>query len=343
MVMKKIHIVLPVLALLPCLLVVLNDRGTHGSIADNIVFREKLSEYGLYEGRLSDRKPSKEVEHMAIASPLFTDYAEKQRLVLLPMGQKMKARGNGLPDFPNGTIIAKTFFYPNGTADRTVSDHTSEYVFGRKTEWILETRLLVLHEGRWNAAAYRWNAQQDDALLLKEGIAVPVSFTDGKGRTRTTDYNIPSRADCLSCHRQNDGIFPIGLKMRNMNIPIQRDGATVNQLEYLERKGKLERTYGAQIAPAVDYRNEREPLDGRARAYLDINCAHCHQPSGTAYATRLDLRLETPIHRTEILPKQGKIAYRMTTEGDLHMPRIGTTVRHEEGIKLVLDYIKNAK
>lgn len=327
--MKKSHIVILTLLLLPCILILLNDRGISGTIEDNMVFKQKLSEYGLYQGKLSDLVPCEEAETIEIASALFTDYAEKQRIILLPKGQKMKAKGNGLPDFPDGTIIAKTFFYQNKTNEKANTTH------------LLETRLLIKYQDQWNASTYQWNDTQSEAYLIKNGATVPVAFVDEKGNSKTTNYKIPSRTDCISCHRQNDKIFPIGLKLSNINTTVNREQHTVNQLEYLEQKGKLEITDISHIASAVDYRNENEPLEIRARAYLDINCAHCHNPNGTGYITQLDLRNETPIHQTGIWLKQGKIAYRMTISGELHMPKTGTTIPHDEGIQLILNYIKN--
>jgi hypothetical protein len=32
------------------------------------------------------------------------------------------------------------------------------------------------------------------------------------------------------------------------------------------------------------------PIPARARAYLDVNCAHCHNPQGPAHTSGLDLR-----------------------------------------------------
>ena len=32
-------------------------------------------------------------------------------------------------------------------------------------------------------------------------------------------------------------------------------------------------------------------MSGRARAWLDVNCAHCHSPGGSARTSGLDLRL----------------------------------------------------
>src|SRR5690606_30232616 len=45
---------------------------------------------------------------------------------------------------------------------------------------------------------------------------------------------------------------------------------------------------GLPHVPAMD--DATAPLALRANAYLDINCAHCHNPNGLASITRLDLR-----------------------------------------------------
>lgn len=327
--MKRSYIILIAVILVPCLLMLLNNGGITAKIEDNIVFKEKLSEYGLFEGNISDLNPCDGAFIMEIASSLFTDYAEKHRIILLPNGQKLKSNGDELPDFPDGTIIAKTFFYPNR--------RTGDLV----TRSILETRLLIKNNSQWNAATYQWNGTQDEAFLLQDGATLPVVFEDKKGNSRTIDYKIPSRADCISCHRQSDKILPIGPKLRNMNIDVIREERTINQLAYLKEQDKLDIASIDEIEPTIDYRDESQPIEERARAYLDINCAHCHRPNGIAGITQLDLRYDTPIIETGIWLKHGKIAARMTAHGEMRMPQKGTTILHEEGLQLVLDYIQN--
>lgn len=326
--MNKAYIVLLGIIFIPALLIVLNDNGINSNIEDNIEFKKKLSQYGLFQGKLSDLTPIAEAEQLEVSSALFTDYAEKQRILVLPQGGKMVARGSGLPDFPDGTILAKTFFYV---------DTVRKLGAGKR---IIETRLLIKHKSQWNAATYRWNERQDDAFLLTTGDTVAVTFWDEKRRHRKTAYKIPSRADCIACHRQGSGLFPIGPKLRNLNVQIDREDKRVNQLAYLRQRGKLELKSLAAIDKMTDYKALSTPLDQRARAYLDINCAHCHSPGGIGGITQLDLRYETPVNETGILFKQAKIAGRITISGELHMPKIGTTVPHDEGIRLILDYIE---
>jgi len=39
-------------------------------------------------------------------------------------------------------------------------------------------------------------------------------------------------------------------------------------------------TDDAHAPKNADWRDTHQPLDARARAYLDINCGHCHNPKG---------------------------------------------------------------
>ncbi len=201
--------------LIPILFIVLNNKARGKVSKDNIIFRDKLSDYGLFKGKIADLVPNDQGISYELASALFTDYAEKKRVIFLPKGKKIVASDHGLPNFPDGTIIAKTFFYPKrGTSQESKSI-------------LLETRLLINESGQWNAATYQWNSTQDEAFLLADSAAVPVLFLDGKSVKRQTNYIIPSRTDCIACHRQGDRILPIGPKIRNLNRVVLRDRDTI--------------------------------------------------------------------------------------------------------------------
>ncbi|WP_286860862.1 MULTISPECIES: hypothetical protein [Sphingobacterium] len=212
--MKKAIILMGIL-LIPILFIVLNNKARGKVSKDNIIFRDKLSDYGLFKGKIADLVPNDQGISYELASALFTDYAEKKRVIFLPKGKKIVASDHGLPNFPDGTIIAKTFFYPKrGTSQESKSI-------------LLETRLLINESGQWNAATYQWNSTQDEAFLLADSAAVPVLFLDGKSVKRQTNYIIPSRTDCIACHRQGDRILPIGPKIRNLNRVVLRDRDTI--------------------------------------------------------------------------------------------------------------------
>ncbi|HCX56918.1 MULTISPECIES: hypothetical protein [Sphingobacterium] len=328
--MKKVLILMGIL-LIPIFFIVLNNTG-RGTIAkDNIVFRDKLSDYNLFKGKIADLVPNDQGISYELASTLFTDYTDKKRVIFLPRGKKMIASDDGLPSFPDGTLIAKTFFYPQKDAA------------GDVRQQLLETRLLIYKDGQWNAATYQWNAAQDEALLLMDSASVHVSFLDSKGDERQTNYIIPSRNDCMACHRQGNQLFPICPKIRNLNRIIGHDGDSIQQLVQLTKQGALDLKSFKSFTNLPSYDDLAQSTASRARAYLEINCAHCHNPKGTAYMTMLDLRYESPMHETGIWLKQAKIIGRMSTLGEMHMPQKGTTVLHDEGILLIKTYLKTLK
>lgn len=286
-------------------------------ISNNITFKDKLSEYGLFKTALV---PAAGVTTIEIASTLFTDYAEKQRLLKIPAGTKVILQGDSLPVFPDGTIIAKTFYYTKDSSRQ-----------------IIETRLLLLQHNKWNAATYRWNEDQQDARLLNEGATVPVTL----GKNRTIAYRIPAQADCASCHRSGHDLSPIGPKAANLNIIVNREGIRQNQLSYLMHKGILAPADVRSISVLPDYNDTSVSITARARAYLEINCAHCHSSTGMAANTSLMLGYFTPYNQTGIEFNKQNMIIRMTTMGELHMPKIGTTIVHQEGLQLVKQYIRS--
>lgn len=299
------------------LLINIACNHTPAVISNHIAFEQRLSAYRLFKTALV---PAEGVTIIEIASALFTDYAEKQRLLKLPAGKKVILRGDSLPIFPEGTIIAKTFYYTEDT-----------------NRQIIETRLLLLKYHEWNAATYRWQEDQQDATLLTEGAIVPVNI----GKHKTTAYRIPGQSDCASCHRSGNALSPIGPKAANLNITVSRDGIRQNQLSWLMKKGIFEQADLSSIASLPDYNDTTLPVTARARAYLDINCAHCHQSTGMAAHTSLKLGYFTPYDQTGIEFNRQQIIIRMTTMGEFHMPKIGTTMIHAEGLQLVKQYIKD--
>lgn len=80
-------------------------------VKNNMTFPTKLSELKVYQGNMKGLMPAEGVYEYKLASSLFTDYAQKQRLVKLPVGTSMKVLDSELPNFPEETIIVKTFFY----------------------------------------------------------------------------------------------------------------------------------------------------------------------------------------------------------------------------------------
>ena len=83
-------------------------------------------------------------------------------------------------------------------------------------------------------------------------------------------------------------IEPIGLKARHLNRDHQYDAGLENQLQHLAALGYLTGAPAPAQAPRnAVWNDERQPVEARARAYLDINCGHCHNGKGPANTSGL--------------------------------------------------------
>lgn len=306
------------------------DNWALSEIPNNHNFQHLLSEYELFKGNMNELNPSDDVKKFELTTELFTDYAYKQRLFKLPSGTTITVKNDGTFIFPNGTIISKTFYYPTVEDDSDLELH------------IIETRLLLKEDNKWNVAVYEWDREQTEAFLINEGTKRNVKWMDDDGNIRTTRYRIPSLAECTTCHQAIEKVVPIGPKLSNMNHEITVNQKNINQLEYLESAGVITsfNRNGIQFLP--DWNNTDYPLEKRARAYLDVNCAHCHSSTGIADHTSLFLSYDHSLNQSGISQKRNQIERRMQSRwrGE-KMPMIGTTVIHDEGVELIKEYLKS--
>ena len=86
----------------------------------------------------------------------------------------------------------------------------------------------------------------------------------------------------------------LGPKARNLNHEVAlAGGGRTNQLERWRRAALLDGAPPPAARPHLAaWDDPRESLDARARAYLDVNCAHCHNPAGSASNSGLFLTAE---------------------------------------------------
>lgn len=297
------------------------------------------------------RRPNVGLTPYGLNTPLFSDYAEKTRYLYLPPGAKARYRATGALDLPVGATLVKTFAYP---ADFRQPDEKVRF---------LETRLLIHRKSGWTALAYVWNAEQTRAVLKRAGTRLDVSFIDAHGAQRQVDYAVPNANQCKECHSLSKQIAPIGVKARNLNGVFAYAAGPENQLAHWTRTGILEGAPAPKKAPRTAvWDNPAEPLEARARAYLDGNCAHCHNARGMASNSGLFLDLEETnpsligVGKRPVAAGRGSgglefaiapgqpdasiLVHRMaSTEPGVMMPELGRSLVHEEGLALVRDYI----
>jgi hypothetical protein len=125
-------------------------------------FKEKLSDYNFFQGRLTELKPRPGLISYELVTPLFTDYAVKDRFILLPQSKAIHYTSEGVLGFPDSTIIIKNFAYRN-------VDHQ---------KIMIETRLLVKDpaDSKWKVMNYLWNSDQTDAVKHIIGANVPITL-----------------------------------------------------------------------------------------------------------------------------------------------------------------------
>lgn len=335
---------------------------------------EKLSDWHLMAVASSKLQLNKDVVPYDLNTPLFTDYAHKLRTVWMPKGQSAVYNADTTFDFPVGTIISKTFYYPKGSDGKTVLanyDSDGDQLDTTKVR-LIETRLLVRRANGWIALPYVWNADQTDAVLSRTGDQIPLDVTHDDKRVNQLTYVVPNVNQCASCHVadvKSRQFQPIGPKARHLNRDYTYGGVSANQLAYLARIGYLSGVPAdaAKAAPRnANWRDTTQAVDARARAYLDINCAHCHNDKGAANTTALHLNVGAPadLHlglckppvaagagtggRSHDIapgkPDDSIMLYRlMSAEPGVMMPELGRGSVHQEGVALIREWIAAMK
>ena len=158
-------------------------------------------------------------------------------------------------------------------------------------------------------------------------------------------------------------MFPIGPKARNINSDYAYKDGIENQIVKWKKLGYL-----AAHPPLEDIDKVAKwdmpgtgTLDKRARAWLDVNCAHCHNYNGPANNTGLFLDYyetnlkalgiyKTPVaagrgsgkFKYDIVPghpEESILIYRYeSTDPGIMMPELGRTMGHEEGLDLIKEW-----
>jgi uncharacterized repeat protein (TIGR03806 family) len=300
----------------------------------------KLSETGLFTS-LAKLTPAENLIAYEVNAPLWSDNAEKSRFFVLPEGKSLGFRSQGSWEVPVGAILVKNF----------------EITIERKKR-ILETRLIKRIADGWEAATYVWNRNGKDAELLPNGKQVEI----GGLRTRQS-WHAPSSSECASCHVDAAG-YVLGLSTAQLN----RDSADgkLNQIRDWVKKGIVHLPANVNLETANQFcspYDEDAALETRARVWLDVNCAMCHQPNGPGNAN-IDLRYATSLEGTKTIdvppaqgdlgivdakliapghPERSLMSHRIETLSQGRMPILGSNLVDEKAVKLLNEWIRSMR
>ena len=304
-----------------------------------------LSEFGFFQD-MQNQIPAEGVHPYSLVSPLFSDQTDKLRFVYVPEGQKLGYVKDKVFIFPVGSTLIKTFAYLN--------------MNGPLEQQLLETRLLINTNAGWKAISYVWNEEQTDAKRAIAGATIPTSFLNSQGELVAVRYRAPNQNQCKECHQVNKVMTPIGPKARNMNKDLNYQSGEMNQLLYWAALGWIDQKLDS--TPISSYTDVNASLNNRARAYLDINCGHCHIPGGSADTTGLYLNLiEENQEKLGIFKKpvaagraSGNLKYSIvpghsddsimlfrmkSLDPGIMMPESGRALADDTGIKLIKNWI----
>ena len=334
-------------------LLVLGTAGVGRETAANLPAteaREKalplLSDYGFFEGALTDFAPADNVYPYALNTPLFSDYAHKARFIYLPEDSTMTWDDVEVFDMPVGAAIVKHFYYLNDERDTSL---------GKR---MIETRILKHTEKGWKAWGYAWNDEQTDAEYKPLGVKTGVDWKDADGKPRHVDYESPNQFQCKSCHSYNGDMRPIGPAARQLH------GGETDYAAHWADAGLLTGAPADRNTwPSMNWRAEGISTEAAARAYLDANCGYCHRHEGPASTSGLFLHdryatgPETGVRKSPVAAGKGSggrkydiypgkpdksiLYYRMASnDAAVRMPEVGRSVAHEEGLAVVRAWIE---
>lgn len=306
-----------------------------------------LSDYGFFKDA-SGREPGEGVIPYDLINPLFSDHAAKHRAVFVPPGEKVQYDPDNAFAFPVGAVLIKTFAF---APDMRTPDDGERYI---------ETRLLIHKADGWEAIPYIWNEEQTEARYAPVGAKRQIDTIAPDGEAISIHYAIPNKNQCKTCHASGHEVTPIGPKARNLN---HEGPAGVNQIADWTDRGVLAGAPAPDAAPrAPSAFDSAQPIEGRARAWLDINCAHCHKADGGASNSGLflDWHETDPtgwgIRKRPVaagrgagddlfviepgVPDHSILVGRMeSTEPGVLMPELGRTVVDHRSIELIRAWI----
>jgi len=327
----------------------------------SISFPRSLARTGLFAS-VKDQAPAAGVVPYSINAELWSDHAAAERWMAVPDRGLVVADASGGWKAPEGSVLA-----------RTVS---LELELGNpKSRRRLETQILHFESGSWRPYTYAWDEDQADATLVDaEGGSRTLRIKDpgAPGGERVQTYRLHGRSECVLCHNPwvelkttvygRQSASPLAFHTAQLNRETGPKGASRNQIQAWRGAsllgGPAEGDARRMPRLANPYDRKAGP-EARARSYLDVNCAHCHQ-FGAGGSANIVLSASASLGETKAmgaLPMQGGFGiddariispgdpegsvlyYRMAKHGGGRMPRIGSALVDEAGVDLIREWI----
>ena len=306
-------------------------------------FPGRLSETGIFAST-ARHVPAPGVVPYEINAGVWSDGARARRLLAVSGWQSVKIddTNDGRWTLPDGSAVARTLELSTSLGPRRV-----------------ETQLMYREHGAWRFYTYAWNEAQTDAdLVPEEGEerAVP-----GQPQRR---WRYAGRSECAVCHTAQTE-FTIGLSTAQLNCDgdLSALGRRVeNQIVALAEVGMLKPGPAATLEHwprKTSPFDATQPLEARARAYLDVNCSHCHRLNGVGGRAAFQLVESIPLNRAGLIggqplvpllgtdakiitpgsPERSELFHRLSLTGGGRMPLLGTQQTDREGVELIRRWI----
>ena len=259
------------------------------SLLNVSTFPQNLSDTGVFAD-LTDLSPAPGLLPYSVNVPSWSDFAIKRHWFIVPDGLgDFTYNHDGAWGVPDGTVWVQHF-----DLDLTRGNPA--------TRRRVETRLLVKNPAGISGVSYRWNDAQTGATLAPDaGVDIPFNVIES-GVPRVQTWRIPSRAECTACHTSQAG-FALSFTTRQLNLAGDMNGFSGNQIGLLEAHGFLTNSADSPNLLPRHVRPDENAysIEARVRSYLDVNCANCHRPGGTAAPSVWDGRVQVILAQTGLL------------------------------------------
>ena len=361
-------------------------------------FPRKLTETGLFE-ELVSHTMARGILPYDVNSPLWSDGAFKARFIALPAASEtaetIQYREAGPWGLPEGTVLIKSFGLEQVNGDpstrrwietRLMLLQQGEWT-GFSYRWNKEQTDGVLvskagedhtfeleKDGEQRSLKWHYPSRTECMVCHSRAAGFVLGIT-------TPQLNRDYAYGLETTHNQLEMFEHLGVLNVDWKTAIPR--LIEYQAEMAPSADKGSKPIQISTTPLVDQRafastsilpvsvsklskladpyDDQEPLDLRARSYLQTNCAHCHVEAGGGNA-KIDLAFNTSLEKTRLLgvtplhhsfglpqpkliapgrPSHSILLHRMSIRSRGQMPQLSTELVDQAAVAMIADWIKS--